>query len=124
MACTICTKTNPIPQCTTTLELGAVSETDVIVVVTEVATGRFKILDGTVTIGILTIDLSTLGAFISPNLEYNIQAHDTNLGNYNTPIDITIDGVAYTCLVLNVDSIVNAAGVITGAISIALEIDA
>ena len=124
MSCTICTKTKPIPQCSTTLELGAVVETDVVVVVTETATGRQRVIDGTVTIGILTIDLTDLGAFISPNLEYNIQAYNTSLSSYNTPINITINATEYTCLVLNVDTIVNGSGVITGATSIALEVDA
>jgi hypothetical protein len=123
MSCTICTKTKPIPQCSGVLELGAVSQTDVQVVVTEVVTNRQRLIDGAVTIGILTIDLDDLGEFLSPNLLYAIQAYDTGVANFGTPIDITIDEVEYTCLNLSVTPLVNTEGEIEGAETFVIQID-
>lgn len=123
MSCTICTKTKPIPQCSGILTLGAVTQSDVQVVVTEVVTNRQRLIDGTVTIGILTIDLEDLGEFLSPNFLYNIQAYDTSLENFGDPIEITIDEVEYTCLNLSVSAIVNTTGEIEGAAEIVLKLD-
>lgn len=125
MSCTICTKTKPIPQCSGILTLGTVAVADVQVVVTEIATNRQRLVDGTVAAGTLTIDLDDLGAFLSPYLLYSIQAYDTGVENFGTPLEITIDAVEYTCLNLSLSTIVNAStGVIEGAAAIDLLIEA
>lgn len=123
MSCTICSKTKPIPQCSGTLEIGAVASASVVVVVTEVATNRQRLIDGTVTLGILTIDLSDLGAFLSPNFLYIMHVYD-DLESFGSPVDVTIGAVEYPCLNLSLSSIQNAAtGVIQGATSIVLQIE-
>lgn len=124
MSCTICTKTKPIPQCSGILTLGTVAVADVQVVVTEIATNRQRLIDGTVAATVLTINLDDLGEFLSPYLLYNVQAYDTGVENFGTPLEITIDAVAYTCLNLAVSTIVNAStGVIEGAATFELLIE-
>lgn len=123
MSCTTCTKTKPIPQCSGILTLGAVAQTGVIVVVKEAVTNRQRVIDGAVTIGILSIDLADLGEFLSPNFIYQVEAFDTSVENFGDPIEITIETVEYTCLNLSVSTLVNTDGEIEGAAEIVLKID-
>lgn len=123
MSCTICTKTKPIPQCSESVILGTVAETEVILVFTDVVTNRQRSIEGTVDAGTLSFDMDALGGFISPNFLYTIQGYDTSLDNLGDPITITKEGEEYTCLNLSVSPIVNEEGEIEGATEITLTVE-
>lgn len=91
-------KANPVPLCTTTLEVGELpsANTDYDVVFEEVATGRRARLDGstdgnkTLTVTLSGVNWSTTSYILKVIPDGGDNIHDTQT--------ITISGTGYTCL--------------------------
>ena len=125
MSCTNCQPTKSVPTCSGVLILGQIDPllTDVNVVVKDIITGRKRFLKGTINAGVLSVNLSSLNRYLTPNLSYTIEAFEGDqFPDFTQPVSIEIDGNEYDCLRLNFDTVRDVDNVIVGANTITLEL--
>lgn len=123
MSCTICTKTNTIPQCSGVLVIGTIAVEEAVVKITDPITTRSVWVDPEISEGsVVSIDLEPLSEFISPNLTYNLEVYEGM--EETTPLEVSIGADEYTCFNINVQKIQNIDGTIEGPEEITLTVDA
>ena len=125
MSCTNCQPTKSVPTCSGILNLGQIDPllTDVNVVVKDIITGRKRFLKGIINAGVLSVNLSSLNRYLTPNLSYTLEAFEGDqFPDFSQPVSVEIDGNEYECLRLNFETIRDTDNVIVGAATYTLEL--